>query len=38
MVMQHHETPDGEGYPYGLVSGEICQGHASWRWWMHSRR
>lgn len=26
MVMQHHETPDGEGYPYGLVSGEICQG------------
>ncbi|WP_287877270.1 HD domain-containing phosphohydrolase [Aquitalea sp.] len=26
MVMQHHETPDGEGYPYGLASGEICQG------------
>jgi len=26
MVMQHHETPDGEGYPYGLVAGEICQG------------
>jgi HD-GYP domain-containing protein (c-di-GMP phosphodiesterase class II) len=26
MVLQHHETPDGEGYPYGLASGEISQG------------
>lgn len=26
MVLQHHETPDGEGYPYGLVAGEIVPG------------
>lgn len=24
-VLQHHERPDGRGYPYGLVHGEIRQ-------------
>ena len=26
MVAQHHEMPDGQGYPLGLSSGDICDG------------
>jgi HD-GYP domain-containing protein (c-di-GMP phosphodiesterase class II) len=26
MVAQHHEMPDGTGYPRGLASAEICAG------------
>lgn len=26
MVAQHHETPDGHGYPAGLAAAEICAG------------
>jgi HD-GYP domain-containing protein (c-di-GMP phosphodiesterase class II) len=26
IVMQHHEMPDGGGYPAGLVGGNICAG------------
>ena len=26
MVRQHHETPDGAGYPAGLRANEICSG------------
>ncbi|WP_206600449.1 HD domain-containing phosphohydrolase [Chromobacterium sphagni] len=26
MVRQHHETPDGKGYPNGLSGGDICEG------------
>lgn len=26
MVMQHHEMPDGRGYPRGLKSDQICPG------------
>ncbi len=26
IVMQHHEMPDGKGYPHGLKSEEICPG------------
>ena len=26
MIAQHHEMPDGRGYPAGLMSGEICAG------------
>lgn len=26
MVAQHHEMPDGEGYPKGLVAKQICDG------------
>lgn len=24
IVAQHHERPDGKGYPYGLTDGDIC--------------
>lgn len=26
MVEQHHETPDGTGYPAGIPAGQICDG------------
>lgn len=26
MVLQHHERPDGKGYPYGLQDSAICDG------------
>lgn len=26
MVAQHHEMPDGAGYPAGLMAGQICAG------------
>ena len=26
MVEQHHEMPDGAGYPRGIESAEICDG------------
>lgn len=26
MVLQHHERPDGKGYPAGLIESEICDG------------
>ncbi len=26
MVLQHHERPDGSGYPYQLKDNEICEG------------
>lgn len=26
MVMQHHEMPDGQGYPLGIKSHQICAG------------
>lgn len=26
MIAQHHEMPDGSGYPAGLKGGEICDG------------
>lgn len=26
IIRQHHERPDGKGYPYGLTADEICQG------------
>jgi len=26
IVLQHHEQPDGKGYPYGLTENEICDG------------
>lgn len=32
MVAQHHEMPDGEGYPMGLKAKQICDGARFWRW------
>ena len=26
MIEQHHEMPDGEGYPGGLMADQICDG------------
>ena len=26
IIRQHHERPDGKGYPYGLTAENICQG------------
>lgn len=26
MVLQHHERPDGHGYPFALKAGQICAG------------
>ena len=28
MVLQHHERPDGHGYPFALKAGQICAGAA----------